>query len=349
MHTKLARWVIYIWMCAGLIASAHATKIDPVRGKPLDGVIDPEFIPTADWETGKFMSQSGGHTIRYAYLPAIGVPHGTIVIQGGLSEFAEKYFHNMRVLQTWGYDSWSMDWRGQGKSDRYTDDVPPRLVFQGYANDAADLIQFTETLVNRRSDGPLVLIAHSMGGQISIEVLHMRPDLFDRAVLSTPMFGINTGSAPLWFVKMFASTMTFFGQERKYVFGYGPWSPDTPYDLTMSKTSHHPVRYIMGQDWYVRDPELIAGSLTWGWLNNAFESQNRTYSQSYMSKITTPLLIASVGNDDYVISELHAPACKNWLPDCALYEVPEAKHELFQEIDKFRRPWFARIKAFIEE
>ena len=48
MHTKLARWVIYVWMYAGLVTPAHATRINPVKGKPLDGVIDPEFIPTAD-------------------------------------------------------------------------------------------------------------------------------------------------------------------------------------------------------------------------------------------------------------------------------------------------------------
>ena len=119
---------------------------------------------------------------------------GTAVIFPGRTEFAEKYG---RVAASWWRAAsrcWSIDWRGQGLSDRHPGNadararrglphLPARRRGAARARRAAlDL------------PGPRYLVAHSMGGCIGLRTLLERAD-FCGAVFSAPMWHLQMKAA----------------------------------------------------------------------------------------------------------------------------------------------------------
>lgn len=346
------RVLVGVVLCWLLIPAAPSLAQDVTQqlGKPLDGQLAPEFLVPERMIWGAFQSAQGPHTLRYGHLPTSGQKRGIIVIQGGMTEFAEKYVHTMRPMADWGYDVWTMDWRGHGKSSRYYTDAPQRLGAQGYDRDAADLVQLVTDVIQPPDAMPVYLIAHSMGAQISLRVLHDAPEVFDKAVLSAPMFDINTGGIPQWLVYTVASLMDSIGLGHVYLPGQADFDPATAtYSLAQSQSSQHPVRYVMHQDWYLVDPELVIGGPTWRWMNVASDAIAQTYRADYMAAIQTPLLLGSGGRDGFVDHTSHDQPCLEWLPACTLHKEMDAKHEFFQELDIYRDPWMAKIKNFLAQ
>src|ERR1700761_2279357 len=83
-----------------------------------------------------------GATLRFArWLPPAG-RRGTVCIFQGRSEWIEKYFETVRDLQARGFAVATMDWRGQGMSQRQL--TNPR---RGYVRSFADYDLDLETFV----------------------------------------------------------------------------------------------------------------------------------------------------------------------------------------------------------
>ena len=60
-----------------------------------------------------------GITLRTARWPSLSPhPKGTVCLFQGRSEFIEKYFELIRELRARGFAVATLDWRGQGGSDR---------------------------------------------------------------------------------------------------------------------------------------------------------------------------------------------------------------------------------------
>ena len=59
-----------------------------------------------------------GRRLRAAVFPAPGQARGTVALFQGHNEFIEKYFEVIDELRGRGFAVATMDWRGQGGSDR---------------------------------------------------------------------------------------------------------------------------------------------------------------------------------------------------------------------------------------
>lgn len=116
-------------------------------------------------------------------------PRGLVLLLQGRTEFLEKYGAPAAELVGRGFAVASVDWRGQGRSDRLTRNPLKGHVrrFTDYHLDLAALIAHPSVAA---VPGPRVMLAHSMGGAIGLGAIlrgRVRPAA---AVLSAPMLGI---------------------------------------------------------------------------------------------------------------------------------------------------------------
>ena len=115
-------------------------------------------------------------------------PRGTVLILTGRTEYAEKYGRVAADLAARGLGCATIDWRGQGLSERAHDDALRGHVasFSEYQLDLDALIAHARAL---SLPEPYHMLAHSMGGCIGLRAL-MRGAPFARACFTAPMWGV---------------------------------------------------------------------------------------------------------------------------------------------------------------
>ena len=122
---------------------------------------------------------------------------GVCVLLNGQTEFIEKYEEVIGELAARGFAVATLDWRGQGGSQR--DLANPLKAHIGHFTDYdEDLSAFMDMVVRPMGDRAPIALAHSMGGHILLRALHARPNQFAAAVFSAPMIGVQTRGYPRW-------------------------------------------------------------------------------------------------------------------------------------------------------
>ncbi len=312
----------------------------PRVGPPPDA-LEPRFSRPTAWEWSTFENRDGAR-LRYGSAKPMPPAKATIIVVGGYQEFAEKYFETFNDLLARGYAVGSLDWRGQGGSQRYLPN-PQMAHSLGFDQDAADLAQY----IQQFAGAPVYLVAHSMGGNIALRLLHDRPELVRAAILSAPALRIGTRAGmPAWQARGLAGFMIAAGLGQSYAIGQQDWRDDPARNATNSPVSHDAVRDQVAQRWLRERPELRVGGGTYRWAFEFFESCAEVMTPSYLKTIRTPILIGSAGQDTFVDSTAHQEACAK-LPACQLVTYPEARHEMFMETDAVRTPWLAEIERFV--
>ena len=97
---------------------------------PNDGPLSTprQAIPPPQNIAGGFFTTRDGKKIRYGLFAAVTRPlKGTVVLLPGRNECIEKYFETIRNLTDRGLGVATLDWRGQGGSDRLIRDPATRL------------------------------------------------------------------------------------------------------------------------------------------------------------------------------------------------------------------------------
>ncbi|WP_424939807.1 alpha/beta hydrolase [Aliiroseovarius sp. S253] len=209
---------------------------------------------------------SDGVRIRLGLWPAAqGVGNaGTVLLFPGRTEYIEKYGLIAAELAERGFSTLSIDWRGQGLSDRADQD---RLLghvghFSEYQLDVAAMMALAEELDLPR---PLILLGHSMGGCIGLRSLQEGLDV-KGACFSAPMWGITIASAlrPIAWGISWALHQTPWklmltpGTARK------TYVDIQPFEDNMLTTD--PEMYALMQLQASSRPELTLGGPTAGWL-----------------------------------------------------------------------------------
>ena len=111
----------------------------------------------------------------------------SIVLCHGFCEFTLKYAETMYYFYEMGYSVFAIDHRGHGLSDRLVDGYSKVHVdhFEDYVNDFNDFVR--QIVMPNSPSKHLILFAHSMGGGIGALYLEEYPDVFEKAILSSPM------------------------------------------------------------------------------------------------------------------------------------------------------------------
>ncbi len=115
---------------------------------------------------------------------------GLVLLLNGRTEFIEKCAVAAAALVARGFAVASLDWRGQGLSQRLTDTPLKGHVgkFTDYHLDLAALMAHREVAA---LPGPRLILAHSMGGTIGLGAIKRGLVAPGAVITSAPMLGIN--------------------------------------------------------------------------------------------------------------------------------------------------------------
>jgi acylglycerol lipase len=113
-----------------------------------------------------------------AWLPPS--PRGVLLLCHGLGEHAGRYGNVVDAVVPDGWAVYGLDQRGHGLSGGR------RAHIERYADFLTDFDVFRRTVVDRHPDLPVVLLGHSMGGQIALAYALDHQDDLAGLVLSAP-------------------------------------------------------------------------------------------------------------------------------------------------------------------
>jgi lysophospholipase len=283
-----------------------------------------------------------GITLRTARWPSLSPkPKGTICLFQGRSEYIEKYFEVIRDLRARGFAVATLDWRGQGGSDRLLLDKRPGHI-DDFAHFGPDIDAFMRKIALPECPSPFYGLAHSMGGAILFANLPPATTWFERLVVTAPM--IDIGGKPPG-ARALAHFLAGIGLSRRLVPG---WSgkPVGLKPFEGNPVTSDPQRYARAALIAEQAPELAIGGPTVGWVKAAFAVMDRLSDPRFGADWRIPTLIFLAG-EDKVVSSAAAKHFAAKLFATKAMTLAGARHEIMQERDAIRDAFWAAFDAFV--
>lgn len=291
-------------------------------------------------EAFDFRSSDGG-LLRAALFTRPDARAGAVVL-GGRAEFIEKYFETARELQARGFSVAALDWRGQGLSERLLPDRSKGHILD-FATFRADLRKFTDDVVRKKFRGPLILVAHSMGGAPSLQMLADGYGAFAGAVLSAPMTRLFSAPVKRAAIGMLARAACFFGAAQRPI----PSGKEHSMTFEGNALTSDPDRHARFRALQLAAPNAIIREPTYGWLKAANDALDDLHAPDRFSRLATPILIVSAGLEQIVDGSDHA-----WIaaqsPLIQQTVIEGALHEIMMERDELRAAYWRAFDAFVE-
>ncbi|MBT6431883.1 MAG: alpha/beta hydrolase [Deltaproteobacteria bacterium] len=295
------------------------------------------------WFTPSGLSQR--IQLRYGLFEPEGKPRGTLVLQGGRTEFIEKHAENIAELVARGFTVWSLDWRGQGLSTRPLAD-PHKGHIDEFTTYLTDFHQFMTDVVEPRTGRPDILMGHSMGGHILTRYLYRYPSAANRAILVAPMTRINTGPVPENAMYSIANNACRLGLSREYAASQTSHGPDQE-SFSRNRLTTDETRFNAAIAPIRDNPKLALGGITYGWLRAAILSMQKARPKAYLRRVLTPTLLVSPVNDRVVDPADHVKVARR-LHDGTLHRIHGSEHEILHENDNVRASFWRAFDRFTE-
>ncbi|WP_022882355.1 alpha/beta fold hydrolase [Gryllotalpicola ginsengisoli] len=275
-------------------------------------------------------TDSHGVVIHYDEYP-VPNPRAVVQLAHGIGEHAGRYAHVAKALNDAGYAVYANDHRGHGRTGlaQWADDISKLggLGPGGLRATVEDLREFGQLLRAKHPSTPLVLLAHSWGSLMAQRLLNEHPEDYDAVVLSGTAYRM-----PGW---MRAGDLN----------------------------AKHKHLGTTGREWLSRDEAV----------HRAFNDDPLTFDADVLGKFgladtlrllgrparnlahDVPLLIIG-GSDDSLggarsIERLaRAYRTRSGLSDVTAIVYPEARHEVFNELNKDEVladlvSWLARVTS----
>ena len=274
--------------------------------------------------------------------PDAAAARGHVLLLQGRAEFLEKYMTPAAELVARGFAVASLDWRGQGFSQRLTANPLKGHVdrFTDYHRDLAALIAHPAV---SGLPGPRLVVAHSMGATAAIGAA-LRGILAPRAlVVTAPMFGIVMTGWQRALAQLLIPLALSLGQRKRW--------PPLPGAAEPYVFSGFEGNLLTGDraafEWMVetlrREPALRLGMPTLGWLDAAGEEIAWLRRQGPLDQPGLCLL----GGEEAVVEPDAVRAGADRL-GFELVEIPGARHELLVAAEPARRRLWEAIDRFLE-
>jgi lysophospholipase len=268
---------------------------------------------------------------------------GTVCIFHGRTEFIEKYFETVRDLQARGFAVATLDWRGQGLSDRLLSD---RL--KGHINSFSeydtDLATFMKEIVLPDCPPPHFALGHSTGCAVLLRAAARGERWFDRMVFSAPL--IKLAHVPFGALSTaFGRTLRMLGLGSMYIPG-GDATVLASQPFVGNILTSDPVRYARTAAILEAEPALGVGAPTIAWADAAFRTMADFATPGFAGGIRQPILVVAAGRDHITST----PAIEEFaihLRAGAHLIIAGAQHEILMEQDGFRQQFLAAFDAFV--
>ena len=291
-----------------------------------------------------FFHASDGIRLRYAVLRDGQQLKGTVCLLHGRGDFIERYFETMEDLVERGYAVATFDWRGQGGSQRFLRNTRKCYVrsFREYDD---DLASFVAKVMMPDCPPPYYALAHSMGGCILIRNLRERT-WFDKAVLTSPMFDVQTGLWPPPVARGLVRVLRRIGFARAFLWGERK-GPMTGEDFDGNNLTSDAKRFLRDVRTVELHPELGVGAPTFGWIRAAFEAMRECMDPPMNKMVRVPTLVVAADIERVTSTE----ACRRLAakePNVVTVVVEHARHEILMERNDVREQFWAAFEAFVE-
>ena len=307
-----------------------------------------ELLATRPWPVppeaqSQTMAMPDKTTLRLARWCPETASRGTFVVLNGRTEYIEKYFEMISELLERKFAVATLDWRGQGRSDR-----PLANPLLGHVRDFDAYDEDLEIVMQRfvlpSCPGPYRLFAHSMGGTIGLRYLALRPERFHEAIFSAPMWGLgkHVSPGPLLRVSRPRGPATGLGRARD--------SPGTPVQpprvskTTPSPTTRNALPSPKSNGSAI--PRLRLGPPTFGWVAAALDAIDRLQADATLDAVHIPALVVTPGADR-VVSQASQKAVALRLRHGEQLRIEGARHEILMEQNCFRDRFWQAFDAFV--
>ena len=320
---------------------------------------DAAAIPPNKWRGSLYFTSDTGHKIRYGHAPAQGQTIGSVVLTHGYGEHIDIYFETIKNYQKMGYEVFAMDWHGHGKSEHANKENHKRSSSQGMQRHADDLNSFIEDVVTpqRHPDSKsLIMSTNSMGGHAGLLYLKDHDDVFDAAIMSTPMFDITRMGLPKAITPVLRwafNAASKIGLKNVPIPTGGSISKklerfaQPPTDTKQTDLSGLNIRSYIADLVRAFHPKAQIGEPTVGWIASVYNSVHKAMQPDFLKSIKTPVLIGTAGKDDLVDNEALDKAVK-YMPNAEQLFLPSATHVLWLEPDENHNRWWDAIDDFLE-
>jgi lysophospholipase len=284
-----------------------------------------------------------GVTLRFARWHPPPGRKGTVCLFQGRAEFIEKYFETVRDLRARGFAVATLDWRGQGMSERALRN-PKKGYVRSFSQYHIDLETFINEVVLPDCPPPVFALAHSMGASILLRAAFAGHRWFDRMVLLAPMIALP-GMRRSVGTRVLVRTLRLMGLGGMYVPG-GDASVVMQRPFIGNLLTSDPVRYARNVAVLETEPALAVGWPTVAWTDCAFRVMGELTERGFAGKVRQPILIIAAGADA-IVSTPAIDVFSVRLRAGSHLIVPGARHELLMEQDRFRGQVLAAFDAFV--
>lgn len=288
-----------------------------------------------------WLRASDGVRIRIGFWP--GGTQGTVILLPGRTEYVEKYGRTAADLVRRGWSVVAVDWRGQGLADRILPD--PMLghvgAFLDYQHDLDAVVGWVFGAGQAAGlCGPLMMMAHSMGGLIGLRALH-RGLPFGAAAFSAPMWGIHM---PLW-RRPTAAVLSRLRVKLPQDLHYAPTTSGKTYLLHAAFEGNLLTADREMWDYLHRhasdEKGFGLGGPSVGWVRDALRE---TRAMMRRPAPNVPAVVGLGGQERIVEPGPIHRRMQDW-PGGRLDIYPDARHELPMEVPAVREAFFDRAAA----
>ena len=306
----------------------HDIAIAPPARLPLEGLPDgaeAQSPPLSHW-----LHLSDGIRLRATHWRPEGQAKGTVLLFTGRTEYAEKYGLVALSLQAAGYAIATIDWRGQGLSDRLTANPMIGHVerFGDYQRDTAALLAYAKAMSLPR---PYHMLAHSMGGAIGLRALWQHMPV-KSAFFTSPMWGIALAPA----LRPAAASLTGFSRRTGFSHLLAPtqlsfsYVAVAPFEMNLLTSDAPQYERLRAQ--VKAQPLLGLGGVSMGWLSEALR-ENRRAARAPSPDIPC---ITCLGGQESIVDPDAVHARMGAWPKGQLHIFPKGRHELLMEAPHIR-------------
>ncbi|MBR0092188.1 MAG: alpha/beta fold hydrolase, partial [Lachnospiraceae bacterium] len=256
-----------------------------------------------------------------------------------------KYYENVYYFLQAGYHVRQLQLRGHGKSFRHVED-PYLLHIPDYRLFLRDIDRYIHRLLLplKTDDAPLYYFGHSMGGALGGLYLALRPKLFPKAVLSSPMMEIKRGKARMQVEKPLVEAASHTPLASHYAPGMKPYTGKWTFEHSHSGTY---CRWKYNADFVEADRDYQTWGASWQMVRELFKITQVVRDPAICERIQARVLVFSAGNDglvtrkgqeEFVARTAHA----------RLVDIPDTKHEIYTGSDEALAQYWNEIFTFLE-
>jgi lysophospholipase len=318
---------------------AERPQFRPVR----EGLVTANGVPSPAGGHTRTLTTADGIRLRGAFWRPKGAARGSVVLLQGRAEFIEKYGEVIEDLLARGFAVATMDFRGQGGSERLTKN-PLKSHVGDFGDYRADVEALMRQIALPSCPPPFYALSHSMSAPVTLAVALRQPQWFERVVLTAPMLGLPLARAE-FFARGLATGLGSIGLASAYIPG-GSNRVMALRPFERNRVTADLTRYDHGRRLIGACPDLAVGSPTIGWVHSAFRAMTATALPGVPEGFRTPTLVMSAGRDR-IVDPRASERLATRIRGGGHLMIRGSQHEIMMERDEVREMFWAAFDAFV--